>query len=83
MSRLALFVLACALFASVTFTFASPVSVASELVDIKKRDTRTGRVTYYLFSSNLTIPDNHTLQKGHLVLSWFETFIIFTRKRED
>jgi len=47
MSRLALFILACALFASVTFTFATPVSVANELVDITKRDTRTGRGTWY------------------------------------
>ena len=43
MSRFALFALACALFASVTFTFASPVSLANgELVE--KRTTHTGRV---------------------------------------
>ena len=84
MSRLALFILAFALFASVTFTFASPVcDVNEELVDnIGKRDTRTGRVTSYLFSS-LTYPNHHTLQQGHWVLSWFGTFIIFTRERED
>jgi len=48
MSRFALFILACALFASVTFTFASPAPVANgELVNLEKRITHVGRGTWY------------------------------------
>jgi hypothetical protein len=76
MSRLVSLILAFALFASVTFTFASPVLDVNERhVDIEKRDTRTGRVTPYFFFSQSTYTNYRTLQQGHLVLSWFGTLL--------
>ena len=64
MTGLALFCLACALFASVSFTFASTVPVVNgELVNIEKRITHTGAVISFfpLFPSR-HILIIHTLQ---------------------
>ena len=61
MSRLALFVLACALFASITFTFASPVPVVNgELVTLEKR--ATGRVTFLSSLPSWHYPNHPILQ---------------------
>ena len=68
MTRIALFFFA--LIASVLLAFASPVPVVNgELVNIEKRQTRTGRVSFLVHLSQ-TMTDNYLRIVGHLVQSW-------------